>query len=146
MKDLGEKSYPVDRFDQALEGCHFAVMTNAPFSRPLLKRAKAFRAAIATDLQTASESSRAYDEDFLRAGDILFLSHERLTIEPEGFVATLWDYTAARLIVVGMGDSGALLCLRGSETRHVPRTPYSSCSKHRRGWRRFTSYPLGRRY
>jgi hypothetical protein len=36
LKDVGETYYPGDRFGQALRGCHFAVMTNAAFSRPVV--------------------------------------------------------------------------------------------------------------
>ncbi|HEY0790137.1 MAG TPA: hypothetical protein VGD78_03625 [Chthoniobacterales bacterium] len=32
-------------------------------------------------------------EDFLRAADVRFLSHEKLTVEPETFVVTLWERT-----------------------------------------------------
>jgi acarbose 7IV-phosphotransferase len=40
-------------------------------------------------------------------------------MEPEAFVSTLWERTGARVVVVGMGASGALLCLRGGESRHI---------------------------
>ena len=119
LKDIGEKHFPPDRFDQALNRCGFAVMTNAAFSRPLLPRAKAAGASIATDLQTASESSRSYDADFVEAGDILFLSHEKLQVEPEKFVSNLWERSKASVIVVGMGASGSLLCMRDRGSRHV---------------------------
>jgi hypothetical protein len=39
LKDGGEKNYPAGHFEQAVRGCPFAVMTNAPFSRPLLELA-----------------------------------------------------------------------------------------------------------
>jgi acarbose 7IV-phosphotransferase len=120
LKDLGEKAYPTEPFEQALRGCCRTVMTNANFSRPLLALAKAAGASVATDLQTASEASRPYDADFLRAGDIIFSSHEKLGPSPEGFVASLWQCTDARVIVVGMGAAGALLCLRGQPSRHLP--------------------------
>jgi hypothetical protein len=94
-------------------------MTNAAFSRPLLSQVKAAGASIATDLQTASESSRAYDTDFLRAADVIFLSQEKLAVEPETFVSTLWERTGARVVVVGMGASGALLRLRRGKSRRV---------------------------
>jgi ribokinase len=120
LKDLGEQAYPADAFERALQGCPLTVMTNVNFSRPLLARAKAAGASVATDLQTASESSRAYDAEFLRAGDVLFLSHEKLGRSPEAFVAGLWERTAAQLIVVGLGAAGALLCLRGQPSRQLP--------------------------
>jgi acarbose 7IV-phosphotransferase len=119
LKDVGETHYPVDLFERAVHGCRFAVMTNAAFSRPRLSQIKAAGASIATDLQTASESSCAYDADFLQAADVIFLSHDKLTVKPGTFVSTLWERTGARVVVVGMGASGALLCLRGGESRRV---------------------------
>jgi acarbose 7IV-phosphotransferase len=120
LKDLGEQAYPAEAFARALQGCPLTVMTNANFSRPLLAQAKAAGASVATDLQTASESSRAYDSDFLRSGDVIFLSHEKLGPSPEAFVADLWERTAAPVIVVGLGAAGALLCLRGQRSRRLP--------------------------
>jgi acarbose 7IV-phosphotransferase len=120
LKDLGENAYPAELFERALEECRMTVMTNVNFSRPLLALAKAAGASVATDLQTASEGSRLYDADFLRAGDILFLSHEKLGPSPEGFVAGLWERTAAQVIVVGMGAAGALLCLPAQPSRQLP--------------------------
>jgi ribokinase len=120
LKDAGETEYPPRRFEQAVCGCPFAVMTNTPFSRPLLALTKAAGASVATDLQTVSEGSRAYDADFLEFADVIFLSHEKLGVEPEAFAATLWRRTDARAVVIGMGDSGALLWERGSESRRVP--------------------------
>jgi hypothetical protein len=52
LKDAGETEYPAGRFEQAVRGCPFAVMTNAPFSRPLLALTKAAGANVVTDLQT----------------------------------------------------------------------------------------------
>jgi ribokinase len=120
LKDLGEKAYPAKPFERVLRGCRMVVMTNANFSRPLLALAKPAGASVATDLQTASEGSRPYDADFLRAADVLFLSHEKLGPSPEDFVAGLWERTTAQVIVVGMGASGAVLCPRGQPSRQLP--------------------------
>lgn len=120
LKDLGEQAYPAEAFERALPGCPLTVMTNANFSRPRLAQAKAAGASVATDLQTASESSGAYDADFLRAGNVLFLSHEKLGRSAEAFVAGLWERTAAQVIVVGLGAAGALPCLPGQPNRQLP--------------------------
>ncbi len=119
LKDIGERDYPLDYFEKAAHGEHFAIMTNAAFSRPLLPKIKPTGASVATDLQTASEASRAYDADFLQFAEILFLSHEKLHEEPEKFVSTLWDRTSASIVVVGMGASGAMLCMRCQKSQCV---------------------------
>jgi acarbose 7IV-phosphotransferase len=119
LKEIGRKVYPLDFFKRALRGCDAAVMTNVNFSRPLLPVAKAASALIATDLQTASDSSREYDADFLAAADVIFASHEKLPTEPEEFLSNLWERSRARIAVVGMGDAGARLAIRGKEANHV---------------------------
>lgn len=90
------------------------------FSRPLLSLAKAASGAVATDLQTASEGSQKYDADFLSAADVLFMSHEKLPIQPKDFVSTIWERSAAQIAVVGMGAAGALLGVRDRDVCQAP--------------------------
>jgi len=120
LKDIAEALYPLDCFEQALRGCRAAVMTNVNFSRPLLSAAKATPATLATDLQTASESSREYDADFLQAADVIFASHEKLSAEPEHFLRTIWERSAACVAVVGIGPAGAVFAARGGEPQRIP--------------------------
>jgi hypothetical protein len=72
-----------------------------------------------TDLQTASEGSKEYDADFLSAADVVFVSHEKLPVEPKDFVSSIWERSVARIAVVGMGAAGALLGVRGREVCQV---------------------------
>jgi sugar/nucleoside kinase (ribokinase family) len=132
LKDVGERAYPPALFKRALQGCRAAVMTNIGFSRPLLSFAKDASATVATDLQTASESSREYDSDFLQADDVVFVSHEKLPVAPEDFISSVWKRSSAQIAVVGMGEAGALLGVRGSEVRRVPAVSGPTTCEHRR--------------
>jgi acarbose 7IV-phosphotransferase len=120
LKDVGERVYSAQLFTRALQGCRAAVMTNVGFSRPLLSLAKAASGTVATDLQTASEGSKEYDADFLSAADVVFVSHEKLPVEPKVFVSRIWERSIARIAVVGMGAAGALLGVRGRQVCQVP--------------------------
>jgi sugar/nucleoside kinase (ribokinase family) len=120
LKEVGERAYSVELFKRALQGSRAAVMTNVGFSRPLLSLAKAASGTVATDLQTASEGSQKHDADFLSAADVVFMSHEKLPVEPKDFVSTIWERSAAQIAVAGMGAAGALLGVRGREVCQVP--------------------------
>ena len=120
LKDVGERIYSAQLFARALQGCRAAVMTNVGFSRPLLSLAKGAPGTVATDLQTASEGSKEYDADFLSAADVVFVSHEKLQVEPKDFISSIWERSVARIAVVGMGAAGALLGVRGREVCQVP--------------------------
>jgi acarbose 7IV-phosphotransferase len=120
LKEIGKIVYPLDVSERAVRGCRFAIMTNVNFSRALLPVARAASATIATDLQTASESSREYDADFLEAADVIFASHQKLSLAPEDFLSSVWDRSPARVAVIGMGQAGALLGVRGEKAKRVP--------------------------
>jgi hypothetical protein len=100
LKEIGKIVYPLDVSERAVRGCRFAIMTNVNFSRALLPVARAASATIATDLQTASESSREYDADFLEAADVIFASHQKLSLAPEDFLSSVWDRSPARVAVI----------------------------------------------
>lgn len=111
--------YPTERFDAALKGCSLAVLTNIGYSRPLLNRAKAAGVPISTDLHAVRDLSNPYDQDFLEAATLLFLSGERLA-DARRTVTELRGRFDPEVVVAGLGAAGALLSERGRETLHVP--------------------------
>jgi sugar/nucleoside kinase (ribokinase family) len=64
-------------------------------------------------------NTEEYDADFLSAADGVFVSHEKLPVEPKDFVSSIWERSVARIAVVGMGAAGALLGVRGREACQV---------------------------
>ena len=109
LKDIQEKLYPLERFCQALQSASLAVLCNINFSRPFLDIAREERVPIATDVHAISNLQDPYNQDFMAAADILFLSHENLPIPPEEWLRKLWDRYSARIVVIGLGEEGALL-------------------------------------
>jgi acarbose 7IV-phosphotransferase len=112
LKDIQEQAYPVERFTAALAGSSVAVVCNINFSRPMLTLAKQAGIPVATDVHAISDLNDAYNADYMRSADILFQSHERLPCSPEDWTRALWEKYGTPIIVIGLGDEGALLAVR----------------------------------
>lgn len=111
LKALQETAYPAAACQQALAAADWVVACNINFSRALLKLARAAGKPIATDVHTLASPNDEYNRDFMRHADVLFLSHEQLWTAPD--LAALELAAAcpqAKVIVIGMGAEGALLC------------------------------------
>lgn len=116
LKDIQEAVYPPEQFDAALPGCALAALCNINFSRPLLARARAAGVPIATDVHTIADLDDPYNRDFMLAADVLFMSDEGIRAAgdaPEAWVRRVWERYGAHVIVIGMGEQGALLAVRG---------------------------------
>ena len=113
LKDVQDKDYPLELFDEAIKGCALAVLGNVNFSRPLLQRAKALGTTVATDLHAVVSLEHPYDQDFLNAADILFMSDARLPYAPEAWLAEVQARFSPHIAVVSRGEKGALMAVRG---------------------------------
>jgi acarbose 7IV-phosphotransferase len=118
LKNVQEQIYPEHRFDTALEDCDLVVACNINFSRGLLSKAKHLGVPIATDLHTLTNLENAYDQDFLQHADIVFFSHERLQETPEQTANKMFERFPTKIIVVGLGENGAMLFTRDAP-QHV---------------------------
>ena len=112
LKNIQDLSYPQELFDQALPDSEICVLCNINYSRLLLKRAKNAGKLVATDVHAISDLADEYNQDFMQAADILFLSDEKLSISPIQFIREIWDHCPAEIVVVGLGANGTLLGLR----------------------------------
>jgi ribokinase len=112
LKDLQRRSYPAAAFAAALEGAALAVMCNVNFAREHLETVIAAGVPIATDVHTIPALDHPYEIDFLEAGDILFMSDERLPQSAEVWLPEFMDRYTPQVAVVGMGNRGALLAER----------------------------------
>jgi ribokinase len=115
LKDIQSHTYPVYLAESAVRHCDLAVICNISFARPLLEVAKATGKPIATDVHALSDLEDAYNRDFMQAATILFLSDESLPDEPEVVAKDLLGHYKAEIIVIGLGDQGALLAVRGDD-------------------------------
>jgi ribokinase len=112
LKDIQERPYPIDRFEQAIESCDLAVLCNINFARPLLQLTRQRGIPIATDVHAIADLDDAYNRDFMAAADILFMSHEQLPCSPEEWAQRILGRFDAGIVVIGLGAEGALLGVR----------------------------------
>lgn len=109
LKDVQEKSYALEDAEKALALCDIAVICNSNFNRRLLKAAKEKGKIIATDVHVLSDIKDEYNQDFLSAADILFLSDENIKTDHVEFITSLADAFQIKIIVLGRGSKGAML-------------------------------------
>ncbi|WP_019003198.1 carbohydrate kinase family protein [Succinimonas amylolytica] len=109
LKDIQDTAYDFDR--SILDGADAVAACNINFSRPLLDLARDTGKLIATDVHVLSGIDDAYNRNFMEHADILFLSDEGIPSGKEDFVRALGARYHNRVIVLGMGDRGALLHL-----------------------------------
>ncbi len=112
LKDIQERQYPTDLFERAISECDLCALCNINFNRHLLEVARANGKTIATDVHAIQDLHDSYNRDFMSAANILFLSHEQLTVSPQAFMQALWDHYHNGIIVIGLGDQGAMLGIR----------------------------------
>lgn len=113
LKDMQDQAYPVSRAVSALMRCDLAAICNINFARPLLRAAMEAGKPIATDVHTLDDLENAYDLDYMRAADILFLSDESLPDTPENVARLMLEKFKCKILVIGLGGNGALLGVRG---------------------------------
>jgi ribokinase len=120
LKDLQETPYPQDAFDRALDGCQMAILCNINYSRPFLAQVKQRGIPIATDVHVLRDVHDAYNADFMRFADTLFMSHEGVAGSITEWVDRIQAEYHIPMLVIGMGSDGALLTLASGQQHHLP--------------------------
>lgn len=109
LKDIQDRAYPEETYASALEGADIAILCNINFNRPLLELAAVRNLPIATDVHVLHDPKDPYNADYMSAADVLFLSDEKLWDSPERSAADLMQRYSPSVIVIGMGEKGAML-------------------------------------
>jgi len=112
LKDVQERDYPAARYQERAAECDWLMLCNINFSRPMLEQAKQAGKFIATDVHLISDLSDAYNRDFMQAAHVLFMSDERLPVSPEDWARRIWNRCGTEVVVIGLGEQGALLAVR----------------------------------
>lgn len=121
LKNVLEQPYPADRFVDAARGCAALILSNIAYCRALLPVAHTLELPIATDVHTLTDLDDPYNLPFLRAASVLFMSGERLPEPPEAWARRVLDRFGAQIVVIGLGERGALLARRAEDSIvHVP--------------------------
>ncbi|MDP4119838.1 MAG: carbohydrate kinase family protein [Bacillota bacterium] len=116
LKNLQDLSVNEIDVSAALERCDLVIACNINFSRSLLKAAKEKKIPIATDVHVFSDIHDEYNNDFLNAADILFLSDENIKGDPKKFLLSLLQEYQSKIIVLGQGSKGSLMIVREENT------------------------------
>jgi ribokinase len=112
LKDIQDQSYPIEDAKAPIQNCDLAVICNINFARPLLSLAKEAGKPIATDVHALVSLENEYNQDFMHAADILFMSDEKLPASPEVIAREVLRRFGVEILVIGMGKKGALLAVR----------------------------------
>ena len=110
LKDIQESSYEFTK--DLYESCDIVVACNINFNRELLKVAKDAGKLIATDVHVLSDINDEYNQDFMKAANILFLSDEGIKGDYKEFITSIENKFANDIIVLGMGSKGALMYVK----------------------------------
>jgi ribokinase len=112
LKDIQNQAFPIQKAQNAIEACDLAVICNINFARPLLAVARDAGKPIATDVHALVSLDHDYNQDYMRAADILFMSDEKLPEPLEEVARKVLDRFHTKILVIGMGKKGAVLAVK----------------------------------
>ncbi|MDH5505644.1 MAG: carbohydrate kinase family protein [Anaerolineae bacterium] len=115
LKNIQEQSYPVHHFEQAMAASDLLVLCNINFSRPFLPKSIKAGKVIATDVHAIADLEDDYNRDFMESASILFMSDELLPVEPVEWAKAVMERYAPEILVIGLGEQGALLAVRSDD-------------------------------
>ncbi len=121
LKDIQEQTIQPEAVLMDLKNCKLAVLCNINFNRELIKKTKKLGVMTATDVHVLSDINDEYNRDFMENADILFLSDEKIPCKAEDFIQKIENRYHNKIIVIGMGEKGAMLLDSGkNEVSLVP--------------------------
>ncbi len=121
LKDIQETRYPMLPNYELLCKLDLAYLNNINYSRAFFPELKEAGVPIATDVHVVGSLEDEYNLEFMRESDILFLSNEEIFGAEQQFMAELIRAFENKVIVIGMGEEGALLFDRSLDlVRHFP--------------------------
>lgn len=109
IKDIRDVPYYLDIFWDRAARAEMLVVSNTNFCRPLMQIGKELRKPIAVNLRQYREEKVCYNEEFLRAADILYVSDDYLIEEPYEFVKSLAVKYRPTIMILGQGSNGVIL-------------------------------------
>ena len=109
IKNLGDVPYDLALFRERAKRAEMLVVSDANFCRPLIGIGKELRKPIAVNIREYTEEKAYFNEDFLKGGDILYISDDRLVGDPYEFVKLLAAKYRPQIIILGQGAAGLIL-------------------------------------
>lgn len=121
LKDIQDMSYESSEGDSLYQDAEIAVICNINFTRSLFESAKKSAKKIATDVHVISDIQDDYNKQYMENADILFMSNEAILGKEEAFIKEVAAAYDNEIIVIGMGNKGAMLYER--EGQSITRIP-----------------------
>ena len=119
LKDIQENTADITpEIDEKIKNADIVCACNINFSRSVMKRAAELHKTVATDVHALSNVYDVYNKDFIMQSDILFMSDEYLPLSPEKMIDCLYEQHDNKVIVIGMGNKGAMLLDREFESKY----------------------------
>lgn len=120
LKDIQEQNYPLECVIDKISACDLAVICNINFARPMLEAAKKENKWIATDVHAIANLADPYNQDYMNAAQILFISNDSLADKPEETAKQALARFGNEMVIIGLGNKGALLALKDGRTVLFP--------------------------
>lgn len=115
LKNVQDQTLDPKAVMPAIESAELCALCNINFNRALLPIVKSAGKRIATDVHAINNIRDEFNRDFMKYADILFLSDEDITVSPRQFITALKNEYGAEIIVMGMGDEGAIMYERKTD-------------------------------
>ena len=113
LKDVQEQTLECGK--ELYEDCDIVIACNTNFNRDLLRKAKADKKIIVTDVHVLGDVQDDYNRDFMQYANILFLSDENIKGDEKAFIMSLENAYGNDIIILGRGDKGALMYVKSEE-------------------------------
>jgi sugar/nucleoside kinase (ribokinase family)/RimJ/RimL family protein N-acetyltransferase len=107
-----------------LDGCSAFVPVGIPANLPALEKAVSAGIPVLADIQSVEAVDDPAREPFCRAATVVAMSGSRITDEPEQWVRRMGELYETPLMILGLGDRGAMLGRNaGRQIDLVPAVP-----------------------
>lgn len=120
LKDVQQREYPIADEVRIFEDVELVVACNINFSRNILHRAIKEGIKIASDVHVLDSIEDDYNKEYMEKSDILFMSNEKICGKEEDFIHEVALAYDNEIIVIGMGERGAVLYERDKELKWIP--------------------------
>lgn len=108
LKDVQQTNLSVD-YVQTVSESDIVIASNINYARPVIEKAKELGKTIAVDIHDQNDVEDEYNKFFMENADILFMSNEKIVNGEKDFLKQLIQLYDAKIIVIGMGNKGALM-------------------------------------
>lgn len=107
-KDLADNEYNMDVYKSRLNSADMVVLSNVCFCKPMLENALEKQVPIAVNIRDFGKEDLKFNDAFLSAADIIYISDDDLTKNHYEFVKEIAEIYSPKIIILGRGSNGVL--------------------------------------